>query len=192
MASTIRFDKWEDSEGNPVLDGTGLAIPSSALPTGTILQVVQTTLTSVFTSASTSFTDVTGLTATITPSSTTSKILVIAQLTIGSNTTTEQSVLWRLNGGNSSTFIGDASGSNSVRGVGSILNSTGNIRTDTLAIQSTMVYLDSPATTSATTYAVQVRTSGAGTLYVNRPSINADDVKYINGASSITVMEVAA
>jgi len=172
---------------------TDLAGDTPSIPpyAGQILQVVQVTKTDVFSTASTSFTNVTGLTATITPRATASKILVIAQLTIGSNATDDSAALWRLDGGNSSAFIGDASGSNRVRGVGSIYNATGNIRTDTLAIQSTMVYLDSPATTSATTYAVQVRTSGGGTVFVNRPSINADNAAYINGASSITVMEVA-
>jgi hypothetical protein len=54
-----------------------------------------------------------------------------------------------------------------------------------------MDYLDSPATTSATTYKVQVIMNGAGTGYLNRNNSDSDAVGISRVVSTITVMEVA-
>jgi hypothetical protein len=75
MASVVRFDKWEDSEGNPVLDGTGLSIPSSALPAGSILQLVEATDTTTRTTTSSTFTDA-SISVSITPVSASSTLMV--------------------------------------------------------------------------------------------------------------------
>jgi hypothetical protein len=80
----MRFDEWQDSNGVPVLDGTNLAIPSGALPAGTILQVVEGSTTTGVTNNTNVLADTT-LTATITPSSTSSKIFVIVSQTAGKN-----------------------------------------------------------------------------------------------------------
>jgi len=55
-------------------------------------------------------------------------------------------------------------------------------------------YLDSPATTSATTYAVYlVNTRGVTkTLGVNRTGLDSDQVSYVRAASTVTLMEVSA
>jgi hypothetical protein len=73
------------------LDGTsGITLPGSILnssgrpilnQTGAVLQVVQTTMTGTFSTTSTSFTDLTGMSASITPSSTSSSILVLVYVT---------------------------------------------------------------------------------------------------------------
>ena len=55
----------------------------------------------------------------------------------------------------------------------------------------TIVFLDSPSTTSATTYKVQMRTQGAGTVYVNRSPTDSDSADAGRGISVITVMEVS-
>jgi hypothetical protein len=52
-------------------------------------------------------------------------------------------------------------------------------------------FLDSPATTSATTYKIQVRGNVASTVAVNRSVNDADAATSARTASSITVMEVA-
>jgi hypothetical protein len=52
----------------------------AAIATGKVLQVVQTTKTDTFTTTSTSFTDVTGLSVSITPSSASSKILIFSEI----------------------------------------------------------------------------------------------------------------
>ena len=77
MASVMRFDQWQDSNGVPVLNGTGLAIASSALPIGTILQVVRASDTTTRTTTSTVEGDV-GFDVTITPQRDDSQLLILA------------------------------------------------------------------------------------------------------------------
>jgi hypothetical protein len=56
---------------------------------------------------------------------------------------------------------------------------------------SSVSVLDSPATTSATTYKVQIRNVSGGTAYVNRQVTDTDSTSFNRTASTITVMEVA-
>ena len=164
------------------------------LPTGTggfgkTLQVVETVKTDTFSTASSSQTAVTGLSAAITPSSTSSKVLIIAQVTVGAS----DIVAVTISGGNAGNYIGDTA-SNRTRVIGAIqATSAGNgfNPANSLFLQ-TAVYLDSPATTSPVTYQVEVGTRGVGTAYVNRSSTDTDLSTFHRGASSITVIEVAA
>ena len=154
---------------------------------GKILQVVSATKTNTFTTTSTSFTTITGLSATITPSSTNSKILVTAQVAHSMAAANTVFGHFRLSGGNSSVYVGDSSGSR-IRAVfgGIATNSlTGNL------LSESVVFLDSPSTTSATTYSVECRGTGGDTVFVKRSSGDADTANVTRGASSITVMEVA-
>jgi hypothetical protein len=154
---------------------------------GKLLQVVSTTKTDTFSTSSATFTVVTGLTATITPQSATSKVLVLVQLAYGlvSNSGWGH---FKLTGGNTSGYIGDAAsnrvqaifgGSMGADGQGSLLSSSIN-------------FLDSPATTSATTYQVEARAGSSGSAFVNRTPFDGDNTNIARGASSITLMEVAA
>ena len=158
--------------------------------------VVQTVKTDTFSTTSSTFTDVTGLTATITPTSATSKVLVIVQLTWGVSSGDVHTGHFRLFGGNADDYVGNAGGSR-VRAISGIWNDTRasagvNYYRAWTAEAETVVYLDSPATTSATTYSGQVRIGGSGTVYVNRSGRDVDEVHFTRGASSITVVEVAA
>lgn len=155
-----------------------------------VLQVVSTAKTDTFTTTSTTYTDVTGLTATITPSSTTSKILVCAQVSFSVGPSAGNAAFFRINGGNASSFIGNGS---STRTQAAIFapNATG-WTVGLTAVTYPIIYLDSPSTTSATTYAVQGRTGTAGTLYINRSEIDTDSANYGRLTSSITVMEISA
>jgi len=148
-----------------------------------VLQVVNTLKSDTFTTTSTSLVDVTGLSATITPSATSSKIMVMVTL---SGVTTDQTdsssggyVLLR-----DSTQIAvntaltyDRTGQLSIRSLGASTAVTLNHATN---------FLDSPATVSALTYKVQVA-AGAGTLYINRDGDNA-----VGSVSSLTLMEISA
>jgi hypothetical protein len=53
-----------------------------------------------------------------------------------------------------------------------------------------MEFLDSPATTSATTYKLQVLVNASGTGYLNRTQGDSNAVSTLRTASTITVMEV--
>lgn len=151
------------------------------LPAGTVLQVVSATRTTSASSgsATSAFVDITGMTVTITPRSTTSKILVSFNVYVGNSTTTgTQNYVQIVRG---TTAIGVGTG-------GSSINSSGQtwIADDGRLEPVANSFLDSPSTTSATTYKLQYRTS-AGTIYLNRRG-SAND---FNTASTITVTEIA-
>jgi hypothetical protein len=156
-------------------------------PVGSVLQVVSTAKTDTFTTTSASYTAVTGLSASITPSSTSSKILVVAQVSVGLENAGTGWGHFRLSGGNTSAYVGDASGSRVQSVFGG--NSQSNLTRDLHGMS--IVYLDSPATTSAVTYQVEARTAGNGSARVNITPADSNDAQGSRGASSITVLEVA-
>ena len=179
------YPDFSEDLADAVADGL-----SAAGNAGIGSNVVQTAKTDVFTTTSTSFTNVTGLSATITPSSATSKVLVIAQLAIAYQSNV-QIGHWRISGGNATAYVGDAGGSR-VRAVFGGWNES-NMRN---ALGSfSIVYLDSPETTSATTYNVQTMRGSAlsATVTLNQSAGDADADNNVRtrGASSITVIEVA-
>ena len=145
---------------------------------GSVLQVVTGTLTTQ--TSSTSTTDVTiGLSAAITPSSSTSKILVMYNLQ-GSTTNSFNATIYR---GASAICTGTSGGS--LRNPTSSLI-VGSAGTGFMTTQSQM-FLDSPATTSATTYDIKCNTD-TGTFYVNRRALGTD----FGTTSTVTLMEIAA
>lgn len=154
-----------------------------------IQRVVQSVKTDTFSTSSTSFVDITGLTASITPQENTNRILIIGQVT-WCNPGGSGTLFLRLNGGNSSTYIGDAAGSR-IRSLQSNLDGV-NWSMPTGSLTSTFVYLDSPATVASTTYAIQMRMNGGTTGHVNRTATDTDSASYGRFASSITLMEVSA
>ena len=163
---------------------TGQVIPKSALPTGTVLQVVSTTKTDTFSMSSTTFGDVTGLSVSITPTSATSKILVISNLNWG--------------GSASDIFLCRLLRDSTVISAGNVASnrspSFASMRTANAdnMVTSSVTFLDSPTTTSATTYKVQVRVGGGDTVYVNRNANDTDVSAFPRTVSSITVMEISA
>lgn len=155
-----------------------------------INQVISTVKTNQFTTTSTSFTDVTGLSVAITPTSTASKILVLAMVSISTSANTGDSVSIRLSGGNSTTFVGDANGANRIRAA-LYSNNRADWGVTHSILPGNIVYLDSPATTSATTYVVQARVN-AGTFRLNGVGTDTDTAQFSTTPSSITVIEVLA
>ena len=149
-----------------------------------VLQVVSTTKTDTFTTTSTTFTDVTGLTVSITPSSTSSKILVIGSLS-ASDDYGSQAGSARFARGGTGIFVGDTAGSRT-SGFSPAPSFAGTF----LTMGAT--YLDSPASTSALTYSWQVALAGAGTFYVNRSKTDTNSAAFQRAASSITVLEISA
>jgi hypothetical protein len=150
-------------------------LPFTALPAGSVLQVVQIVKTDVFSTASSSYVDVTGLSQAITPKFSTSKILVLVSSSSSSSSGDLRFQLLR-----DSTAIGNSTG---------VTNPAFATKDNTQYQATTEVtsYLDSPATTSSTTYKVQIAI-GSGTGYINRRAYAAD----FGGVSSITLMEIAA
>jgi hypothetical protein len=147
--------------------GTGLrwATPSS----GAVVQVVSASASTAVATSSNVYADITGLTATITPTSASNKILVL--VTIGSvfKQTNDTSAGFKLFRGATEIALQDT------------LGYTGSTAMTIFSVP--INRLDSPATTSATTYKVQFRsTSNNGTITAQFGSPT--------NASSITLMEV--
>jgi hypothetical protein len=154
-----------------------------ALGDSKILQVVSTTKTDTFTTTSATFTDVTGLAATITPTSTSSKILIMLDYgTVDGSTSII--LIGDVTRGGTPVGVGDAAGSR-VQAGWSVLTETA---LNPLSVAYS--YLDSPNTTSATTYQARIRRN-AGTIYVNRTSSDSDTSAFPRSVSTITLMEVA-
>ena len=156
---------------------------------GKVLQVVQTTVTDTKSTSTQapSFADVTDLTVNITPAATSSKVLVMAQCQFGNNAPSAYAHA-RLVRGSTAIHVGDSDSASRVEATASwsAINSTTQVNVP-------MIFLDSPSTTSETTYKVQFATQNSShTLYLNRSSADSDDVGQGRSAPSITVMEIGA
>jgi len=156
----------------PTTSGTVLTSASNTnFPAGSVLQVVTGTLNTQFSTTSTSVTS-TGLTASITPSSASNKILAI--ISVGSFNGNVQ---------NSGPFMTLLRNGTNVVSTGATLNSLAFLQVNlasggALYIPSSFSFLDSPSTTSAVAYAVGAAAQ-AGTVLVNTI-----------GLSTITLMEI--
>ena len=147
-----------------------------------VLQVNSTTLTTPFTSSSTSMTIITGLSVSITPSSSSSKILVTATIN-GTNDVGVEGLFLQLQRDSTAIAVGTG-GSTSNQSTG-LYESTNR---EFAVANAGITVLDSPATTSAITYAVYGKNPAAATFYINRTKFSAND----RFASTITVMEISA
>ena len=178
MTGQINVNKIAARTGNTITINSGDKISGAAgsiIAPGQVLQVVSTAKTDVFSSSSTSFTDVTGLSVAITPSSSSNKILVSVHFTAAATGANSP----RFNLVRDSTTIAQPSGSvpSSLQ-----LNTAGS----TDGRMGSIVFLDSPSTTSETTYKLQGRTDG-NSFVVNRRGDSANKTSI----STITVMEIA-
>jgi hypothetical protein len=157
---------------------------------GGILQVVSTTKTDTFTTTSSSYVDVTGLSATITPRSTSSKILVVSSVSLGvSTSTTGESGGARLVRNSTPLAIGDVVGSRYQASASPGTSTVGQF--DNLLINHSVTFLDSPSTTSTVTYKIQAVNPSADTTTVNRTGVDGNTANTPRTASSITLIEVA-
>jgi hypothetical protein len=174
-----------------LIDGTnGITFPNSTTQAsaGQVLQVVQTYLPSSFSTSSSSWTDWTGMTATITPKFSTSKILVT--LTSGcSNNTLDTFQFVKLVRNSTDIALGNAAGSATRCWIDASQQSAGAVNVWQKGLAGT--FLDSPATTSATTYKLQVIVTRAGTAYFGQTAETSDANRSAT-SSSLTLMEIAA
>ena len=171
MSSELRVDK---------------IIPTGGVPTGGaggVIQVVHEKRTTSFSTTSQTYVDF--MTATITPKFTTSKILISFGLSGGTNDDVNHlyAIIHR-----DSTEIGSATDTGSRTGA-SVVYNTG----DQQQLFGGGQHLDSPATTSAITYRIKVRTSNTQTAYFGRSARDNNAAAYDGRSSSfLTLMEVSA
>ena len=161
-------------------------VVAGALPAGSVLQVVSTTKTDTFSTTSSPFVDITGLSVSITPRSTSSTILVNFSVNRGASVGAISG--FQLLRGATAICIGDAASLRTRATTGAY---PGSADASNAIITSGMIYLDSPATTSATTYKLQVKSDVSGqTTYINRTGSDGDSTAYVRCASTITVQEI--
>ena len=169
-----------NSSGNPILQQTG-----------SILQVIQTSKTDTFySSTAETWYDITGMSATITPTSSTSKILV--EFNLGKVAGLNNNVFRIMRNGSLMPGAGAAAGNRQQAHFTDSNQSKDGNHTGSLSY----AYLDSPSSTSAVTYQLQVRaevisSQGFG---LNRTYSDTDATQGYNARCSSTVilMEVAA
>jgi hypothetical protein len=162
----------------------------TAMPNGTVVQVKTAFSNTTQSYNGTSLTDVSGMSVDITPSSASNKIFVLVNITFGGSN--DQYTKYRVLRNGTGIGLGPT-------GVGSAIQESFGFNTDdghgTYDLYTAVWnYLDSPNTTSALTYKLQVRpmiTTTSRTWYLNRPE-NTDDNNRTTGSSSITVMEIKA
>lgn len=139
------------SNGTLTDNGDGTATLSGGSSTGTIAQTVQTTTLNNDNTTSATFTATT-ITATITPTAATSKIKVSCTFTFSTADNNAYGIATLFRG--ATNLAGGTDGMATVFGP----NDVNGINTNCC-----IVYLDSPATTSATVYKLYIRNNGAGT-----------------------------
>jgi hypothetical protein len=171
---------------------TNSIVPVGGIPAGAsgggIIQIVSTTKTDTFTTTTTgSWIDVTGLSASITPRSTSNKILVIARL-VGNGTAGTTRLNMRVARGGTAITQADSYsvGATSLQSAG---NEVYNADSSNMTI-GMLTHLDSPASISSLSYSIQIyNLNGSSTLYVNRA--NSEGNPSARGTSTITLMEVS-
>jgi hypothetical protein len=170
-----------------LLDVASRGITKGSMPAGTVLQVVQTFKSDLFSIASGTPTDITGFSASITPTSSTSKILVFTTIHSASDTYPYPKLtLYR---GSTAICLGTAGSNTTKVSIGAAQYSAG---VTPALYTSAQIFLDSPATTSAVTYKWQVYTFDAPNRpwYMNRTSGDTDGNNH-SAPSTITLMEIA-
>lgn len=161
-------------------------LPISSMPAGTVLQVATAYKTDVqaIPSGTSTFADITGLSVTLTPRSSSSKFLCIWSLGIGNGTDAATCYI-RLNRNGTAIGLADAAGN---RTLGSSIYINTAIGGE--MIPSTNSFLDAPATSSAVTY--KLTASSNNTSYINRSARDNDGTGYDGRAtSSLTILEIA-
>ena len=179
---TVAIKGPASTTGNAAIEltvpGTGNSTLATTATAGKILQVVHQSTTTHFSTSSTSYVDVTGVTANITPSSTSSKVFIFLDVPChiirSSGSTWEMYI--KILRDSTAIFGVDPSQGNYHCGIG------GSISSNRGVFSINKQFVDSPNTTSQVTYKLQVKHYSNQTI----------DISYGNEASHITLMEVAA
>jgi hypothetical protein len=150
---------------------------------GLVNQVVSVAKTDVFSSASTTYVDVTGLTANITCLSTSSRVMVTVAMALSTSSTGVSSAI--LLRGATPIAVGDASGSHAQSSAMAMTSGSayGNNPVS-------LTFVDSPASVSALTYKVQVKSINSSSTYINRTL--GDGSTDPRMASTITLVELTS
>jgi len=164
------------------------ALPG-AIATGKVLQVVSATKTDTQTTSTATFVDVSGLSLSITPSSASNKIFLVCDINIDAS---GRYFGIRFVRDSTDIGIGDAESNRTRVTVSSQSNDSASYD-DYVMHNSSASFLDTPNTTSATTYKIQAgkHYDTASNLYINRPAYDDDNTYIARGISTLTACEIA-
>ena len=171
---------------------TNRIVPRDGLPAGSaggIIQVKSTTMTTTatYSISGMTWTEVGGLTTTITPTRSDSKILVMANIGGISSNGEYQRYAMALRRDNQNIGV-NSDGVNHTRANWTYYGRNFGNTPDTFAVFN---HLDSPGTTSAVSYKVMITTEGSYTLYINRSVTDSSSSSVFRCASSLTLMEIS-
>jgi hypothetical protein len=151
-----------------------------------IVQILQSVKTDTQTTTSATYVDITSLSVTITPTSASNRILVMARInSIGCSN--DQGPMVNLVRNSTTITSSTAGGATDTGDAWAIGGGGGMADNDRKMTSCALDFIDSPATTSATTYKMQLKVAGGATGTVNRWGLNND----LATVSSITVMEIS-
>lgn len=171
----------------PLASKVAGVLPDANAPSGSVIQVVQVVKTDAFSTSTVApnWTDITGLSLNITPSSSSSRILVLATCSLGNNTNVFTYL--RLMRDNTPLFLGNAASGRVQPSAMFYMTNDGTIGTATIN------FVDTPATTSQLTYKLQLASGSSGPVFLNISSRDGAFTSYdTRQASSLIAMEIAA
>lgn len=178
--STIKTNAIQTVAGKPILNSTG-----------SILQVVQTIKSDTFTtstSGSNNWVSITGLSASITPSATSSKVMIFCDIEGAGASVVNTLCAFRVTRSGTAIALGD-SRANFFQA--SVSHTRASYDTNS-AFRVPLMILDSPGTTSSITYQVQGQAESSG-FHINRTANDQASTNFSATAiSSITLMEISA
>ena len=156
---------------------------------GKILQVVYSELTTAVTFTDSSFADI-GLSASITPTASSSKLLIIPQvnMSIANNGSICQMDI--TDSSNNSIINHTSTLSSRVKGIGQLTATGSALGFNTMQSYGQPIQIDA-SNTSARTYKIRVKRDGA-TITINSTGSDTDNASHTRGISTITIMEIAS
>ena len=186
MSSILKVDQLQDSGGNNLVTSNGSGVITAA-GFGKVAQVVQDIEQGVIT-YSTTYAD--ALSLSITPSSTSSKILLNWHCTLGRGADDFGAISLFKDGTIVSGAIG-TSGTSNRPNASNVVSNAGNL-SGTIYHQSIVsnCFLDTPSSTSALTYAIKIKATYGSNIYLNRAENENDQGHNVRTMSSLTAMEI--
>ena len=191
MSSEIKVDTISEktSAGGVTIDGLKIKdVSSGSVMSKPILQVVEATDVTDTSYTGTGPTALGSLNLSITPTSTSSKILLMATVNLSSDSTR----YWTLQFYRDTTELGvsdQGTGSQTNAFIQPMIAEITDVKYQTLP--TTMTYVDSPSSTSAITYSVKIERYASSTVWYNRPHTVADAGYSVITRSTIQALEIA-
>jgi len=190
MVSILKTDKIQASHGSTIEIPSGHKLSGAAgsiVAPGQVIQTLVATKTDTFANTAQSFTDIPNMTITITPSSTSSKILFNWNLAYGINGDIAHGYVMAVRD-STNLLVADDDGGNRTEAT-HVCNAYSGSGTHHVV---NGVFLDSPSTTSATVYKLQLKSSNGQAIYINRSGRDTNDAAYDGrSTSSMCVQEIA-